>query len=70
MKNVCRLSTVDYVLRFLNCRHNGNIVEAKKAKKWLKNKLGSDFEKTLMKHGDPDAPGNFEKVRAAWESEQ
>lgn len=35
----------------------------------LKKRLGKDFKKVLLKHGDPDKPGNFEKVLKAWEDE-
>jgi len=58
-----------HVLRYLNSRKDGDIQDAKEQRKILKSHLGDDFEKVMMKHGDPDKSGNFEKVYSAWERE-
>jgi hypothetical protein len=57
------------VLRFINSRHAGDVKAAKESLKELKKALGDDFEKELLKHGDPDEPGKFDQVLAAWEKE-
>lgn len=57
------------VLRFIDARRNSKTGVAMEQMKRLKKELGKNYTEVLMKHGDPDKPGNFEKVRAAWENE-
>jgi len=61
--------TIGWVLRYINCRNNGQINEAKEARDWLKKNLKKEFESILKMHGDPDLPEQFEIVRSKWEAE-
>jgi hypothetical protein len=53
------------VVDYLDKRHSGDATEAKKVRDALKKKLGNNFVKTLLKHGDPDTDG-FDVVRKKW----
>ena len=60
-------SVVKKVIEFLNARRLGDAKEAKKAQKWLKDKLKNNFSKVLLMHGDPDDPKiKFTDVITKW----
>jgi hypothetical protein len=63
------LRVIDWVLRFITTRHNGNQEGSYEAYKYLKKALGNDYAKILSKHGDPDAPKKYESVLRAWRAE-
>jgi hypothetical protein len=57
------------IIDYLRARHAGDVQTASSLQKDLMRMLGKSYKKTMMAHGDPDAPDQYQTVLNAWQRE-